>query len=102
MAAAASVLLALAVFVLIGIRIIYVIVNEVLTLLNSPETLQALTKNIISRVIEIIEVNVHFNSSEITNRVDQFISSLTDTYFPPTKTLVIFLTATLPFYIVLL
>lgn len=99
-AAAASVLLALTVFVLIGIRIIYVVANEVLTLLNSPEYLQALTRNITSRIIKVIEVNVHFNSSEVTNQVDQFILSLTETYFPPTKSLVIFLTATLPFDIV--
>ena len=99
-AAAASVLLALTVFILIGIRIIYVVVNEVLTLLNSPENLQELTKNIMSRVIKIIKVNVHFNSSEVTNQINQFILSLTDTYFPPTKSLVIFLTATLPFDIV--
>lgn len=99
-AAAASVLLALTVFVLIGIRIIYVVANEVLTLLNSPEDLQTLTRNITSRIIKVIEVNVHFNSSEVTNQVDQFILSLTETYFPPTKSLVIFLTATLPFYIV--
>jgi Predicted permease len=100
MAAAASVFLALAVFTLIGIRIIYAIVNEISTLLSSPENLQILTKNITDRMIGIIEVNIPFNSSEIINQINQFISSLTDTYFPPTKTLVIFLTATLPFYIV--
>lgn len=99
-AAAASVLLALTVFLLIGIRVIYAIVNEVSTLLNSPETLQTLILDVTNRVIKVIKVNIPFSSPEIGDRINQFISSLTDTYFPPTKTLVFFLTATLPFYIV--
>lgn len=99
-AAAVSVLLALTVFVLIGIRIIYAVVTEISTLLNSPETLQTLILDIINRITRIIEINVPFNSLKITSQINRFVSSLTDTYFPPTKTLVIFLTATLPFYIV--
>lgn len=98
--AAASVLLALTVFVLIGIKIIYAIVTEVSTLLNSPETLKMLILDIINRVTRIIEINIPFNSPRIASQISHFISGLTDTYFPPTKTLVIFLTVTLPFYIV--
>jgi predicted PurR-regulated permease PerM len=99
-AAAASVLLALTVFVLIGIRIIYVVASEVSTLMNSPENVQLLIRNITSGIIEIIEINVPLNSNEIAIQINQFISGLTDAYFPPRKTAVIFLTATLPFYIV--
>lgn len=102
MAAAASVLLALTVFVLIGIRIIYVIVTEISTLLNSPENVQLLIETITNRTVKMIEINVPLNSPQIAGQISQFISGLTDTYFPPKKTVVIFLTATLPFYIVAL
>ncbi|WP_292388491.1 AI-2E family transporter [Methanosarcina sp. UBA5] len=99
-AAAASVLLVLTLFVLIGIRIIYAIVTEVSTLLSSPEEVQLLILDITNRVTRIVEINVPFNSPNIISQINHFISGLTDTYFPPTKTLVVFLTATLPFYIV--
>lgn len=99
-AAAASVLLALAMFFLIGIRIIYVVATEVSTLLNSPEEVQLLILNITNRATKIIDINLPFNSPEIASKINHSISGLTDTYFPPTETIVFFLTVTLPFYIV--
>lgn len=98
-AAAASVLLALTVFVLIGIKIIYAIVTEVSILLSSPEKVQLLILDITSRA-RIVEINVPFNSPRIASNINHFISGLTDIYFPRTETLVAFLTVTLPFYIV--
>lgn len=98
-AAATSVLLALIVFFLIVIRIIYAVIAEISTLLNSPENLQVLTEKLTNILIKNIEANVPFNSREVANQINRLISSLTDTYFPATSNLVIFFTATLPFYI---
>lgn len=97
LAAAVSVFIALALFVLIGIRIIYAVVTQISTLLNSPESVQSLFRSITDRIIKLVARDVPFNYPEIGTQINKFISGLTDAYFPPTKTLVIFLTATLPF-----
>jgi predicted PurR-regulated permease PerM len=81
------------------LRIIYAIVTEVSTLLSSPEKVQLLILDITSRATRIEEI-LPFNSPRIASQINHFISGLTDIYFPPTETLVAFLTVNLPFYIV--
>lgn len=59
-AAASSVFLTIILFFLIGIRIIYFILTQISSLLNSPESVQAFIRNGTNETIKIIEANFPF------------------------------------------
>ena len=100
LAAASSVFLTLILFFLIGIRIIYFILTQISSLLNSPESVQAFIRNGTNETIKIIEANFPFFSFNVGSEINQLISDLIDAYFPPIKNVIIFFTATLSYYII--
>lgn len=99
-AAASSVFLTIILFFLIGIRIIYFILTQISSLLNSPESVQTFIRNGTNETIKIIEANFPFFSFNVGSEINQLISDLIDAYFPPIKNVIIFFTATLSYYII--
>jgi predicted PurR-regulated permease PerM len=100
-AAGVTVLILLAASLLIILRIVYIVVAELSTLLKSPEDMQKIIQDLIKGLAKMIELilPINLSTSGVLDRVNQLVPVLMSTLLPTKEQLVTFITVSLPFYI---